>query len=198
MSISYSNIEVMVMTDRDFRILELLTTVRYATTKQIQEMIFPNLNPSVCYRRLSYLTSNKLIYRRYYNLGGNSNSYVYYLDKAPAKKSVKHELLITQFIVELTKLDIDILEVNKSPIYRGIKPDLIARIRTKAGKERMIFLEIQLSKHDCISKYFNLYEGDIPAILYIVTNNKIEPPQIRGIRVVIDDVNFKKLSFYFS
>lgn len=186
------------MTDRDMKVLELLTSIRYATTRQIRDTIFPNLNPSVCYKRLNYLTSNKLIFRRYYNLGGNTNSYVYYLDKAPLKRNISHELLITQFIVELTKLDIDILEVNKSPIYKGIKPDLIARIRTKAGKERMIFLEIQLSKHDCISKYFNLYEGDTPAILYIVTNNKIEPPQIRGMRVIIDTLDFKKLQFYFS
>ena len=186
------------MTDRDFKILELLTSIRYATTRQIRDTIFPNLNPSVCYKRLNYLTSNKLILRRYYNLGGNSNSYVYYLDRPPSKKNIAHELLVSQFVVELTKLGLDILEITKTPIYKGIKPDMIVRIRTKAGKERMIFLEVQLSKHDCVSKYFNLYEGDIPAILYIVTNNKIEPPQIRGIRVVIDDVNFKKLSFYFS
>ena len=143
------------------------------------------------------LVNNKLIYRKYFNLGGNSNSHVYYLDKLPSKKNLAHELLITQFIVELTKLDIDILEVNKSPIYRGIKPDLIARIRTKAG-DRVIFLEVQLSKHDCINKYFNLYRGDTPAILYVVTDNRIEPQQIRGMRVIIDDVNFKKLQFYFS
>ena len=186
------------MTDRDFKILELLTSIRYATTRQIRDTIFPNLNPSVCYKRLNYLTSNKLIYRKYFNLGGNSNSYVYYLDRPPKKSIIKHELLISQFIVELSKLELDILEVGKGQIYRGIKPDLMVRIRTKAGKERMIFLEVQLSKHDCVSKYFNLYEGDTPAILYIVTNNKIEPPQIRGMRVIIDTLDFKKLSFYFS
>ena len=186
------------MTDRDFKILELLTSIRYATTKQIRDTIFPNLNPSVCYKRLNYLTSNKLIYRKYFNLGGNTNSYVYYLDRPPKKSIIKHELLISQFIVELSKLELDILEVGKGQIYHGIKPDLIVRIRTKAGKERMIFLEIQLSKHDCVSKYFNLYREDTPAILYVVTNNRIEPPQIREMRVVIDTLDFKKLSFYFS
>ena len=186
------------MTDRDFKILQLLTSIRYATTRQIRDTIFPNLNPSVCYKRLNYLTSNKLIFRKYYNLGGNSNSYIYYLDKAPKKSIIKHELLISQFVVELSKLELDILEVGKGQIYRGIKPDLIARIRTKAGKERMIFLEIQLSKHDCITKYFNLYEGDTPAILYIVTDNKIEQPKIRNMRCIIDNTSFKKLSFYFS
>ena len=186
------------MTDRDFKILQLLTSIRYATTRQIRDTIFPNLNPSVCYKRLNYLTSNKLIYRKYYNLGDNSNSHVYYLDRPPSRKNIAHELLISQFVVELSKLGLDILEVGKGQIYHGIKPDLIVRIRTKAGKDRVIFLEAQLSKHDCINKYFNLYEGDTPAILYVVTDNKLEPPQIRNMRCVIDDTSFKKLSFYFS
>ena len=186
------------MTDRDMMVLQFLTTIRYATTRQLREMIFPNLNPSVCYRRLNYLIDNKLLLRKYYNLGGNSNSHVYYLDKAPKKSIIKHELLVTEFIIQLTKLDIELLEVEKTPIYRGIKPDLVVKMRTKAGNERMIFLEVQLSKHDTITKYFNLYTGEIPAILYIVTENKLEQPMIRGMRVVIDTLDFKKLAFYFS
>ena len=186
------------MTDRDLKILELLTTVRYATTKEIKDIIFLKVSPSICYKRLSYLVNNKMIFRKYFNLGGNSNSHVYYLDRPPSRKNIAHELLISQFIVELSKLELDILEVDKGQIYRGIKPDLMVRIRTKAGKERMIFLEAQLSKHDCVSKYFNLYREDTPAILYVATNNKIESPQIRGMRVIIDDLNFKKLQFYFS
>lgn len=186
------------MTNRDLEILELLTTVRYATTRQLREIIFPNLNPSVCYKRLNCLIDNKLLLRKYYNLAKNTNSYVYYLDKAPAKKSVKHELLVTEFVVQLVQQGHELLEVEKAPIYRGIKPDLVVKMRTKAGKERIIFLEVQLSRHNCIEKYYNLYSGEIPAILYIVTENKLEQPKIRNMRVVIDTLDFKKLSFYFS
>ena len=186
------------MTDRDMRGLQFLTTIRYATTRQLREIIFPNLNPSVCYRRLNYLIDNRLLLRKYYNLGGNSNSYIYYLDRPPKKSNIKHELLVTEFIIQLVRLDIELLEVEKTPIYRGIRPDLVVKMRTKAGNERMIFLEVQLSKHDTITKYFNLYDGEIPAILYIVTENKLEQPMIRGMRVVIDTLDFKKLAFYFS
>ena len=186
------------ITNRDMRVLELMTQLRYMTTKQLKDTIFKDVSYSVAYRRLNYLSGNKLINRKYYNIDKNTNSHVYYLDKPPKKSIIKHELLISQFVVELSKLELDILEVGKGQIYRGIRPDLIARIKTRAGKERMIFLEVQLSKHNCVSKYFNLYEGDIPAILYIVTSNPMYPPQIRKMRVVIDDVNFKKLSFYFS
>lgn len=186
------------ITERDMRVLELLTQLRYMTTKQLKDTIFKDVSYSVCYRRLNYLSSNKLIYRKYYNLGKNTNSHIYYLDKAPLKRNISHELLISQFVIELIKQGHKILEIDKTPIYKGIKPDLIARIRTKNNKDRVIFLEVQLSKHDCISKYFNLYEGDTPAILYIVTNNKIESKQIRNLRIVIDTLDFKKLQFYFS
>ena len=186
------------MTNRDLEILELLTTVRYATTRQLREIIFPNLNPSVCYKRLNCLIDNKLLLRKYYNLAKNTNSYVYYLDKAPAKKSVKHELLVTEFVVQLVQQGHELLEVEKTPIYRGIKPDLVVKMRTRDGRERVVFLEVQLSKHDTITKYFNLYSGEIPAILYIVTENKLEQPMIRNMRCVIDDLSFNKLAFYFS
>ena len=186
------------ITNRDMKVLEALTQLRYMTTKQLKDTIFKDVSYSVAYRRLSYLSSNKLIYRKYFNIDRNTNCYCYYLDRPPSKKNLKHELLVSQFIVELSKLGLDILEVGKGQIYRGIKPDLIVRIRTKAGKDRVVFVEVQLSKHNCINKYFNLYKGDTPAILYIVTNNRIEPPQIRGMRVIIDDLNFKKLQFYFS
>ena len=186
------------MTNRDLEILELLTTVRYATTRQLREIIFPNLNPSVCYKRLNCLIDNKLLLRKYYNLAKNTNSYVYYLDRPPKKSIVKHELLVTEFIVQLVKLGHELLEVGKTPIYRGIKPDLVVKMRTRDGRERVVFLEVQLSKHDTITKYFNLYSGEIPAILYIVTENKLEQPMIRNMRCVIDDLSFNKLAFYFS
>ena len=189
------------MTDRDFKILELLTSIRYATTRQIRDTIFPNLNPSVCYKRLNYLTSNKLILRRYYNLGGNSNSYVYYLDRPPSKKNLKHELLVSQFVVELTKQGHDILEREKTPIFRGIKPDLITKFRKSDGTIKYLFLEVQLSNHDTIGKYLNINpmgEADIPNLLYVVTDKPQKPIQIRNLRIVIDTLEFKKLSFYFS
>ena len=189
------------MTDRDFKILELLTSIRYATTRQIQDIIFPTVNKSICYKRLNYLTSNKLIYRKYFNLGGNSNSYVYYLDRPPSKKNLTHELLVSQFVVELTKQGHDILEIEKTPIYKGIKPDLIVKFRKSDGTIKYLFLEVQLSNHDTIGKYLNINStgrGDIPNLLYVVTDKPQKPIQIRNLRIVIDTLDFKKLQFYFS
>ena len=189
------------MTDRDFRILEFLTTVRYATTKQIQEMIFPNLNPSVCYKRLNYLIDNKLLLRRYYNLAKNTNSYIYYLDKAPKKSIIKHELLVTEFIVKLVKLGHELLEVDKTPIYKGFIPDAIIKFKKADGSIRHLFLEIQLSRYSIYEKYYNINptgRADIPNILYVVTDKPQKEHLIRNLRIVIDDLEMHKLSFYFS
>lgn len=189
------------ITDRDKKLLITLTQLRYMTVKQIKDIIFPNVSPSVCYKRLEYLATNKMINRKYYNLDKKTNAYVYYLDKPPKKKSLKHELLVSQFVTELIKQGHEILEIEKEPIYLGIIPDAIIKFKKTDGSIKHLFLEIQLSKHDCISKYYNINPNknpDIPNILYVVTDKPQENHQIRNLRIVIDTLDFKKLQFYFS
>lgn len=188
------------ITERDMMILELLTKLRFMTVKQIKDIIFPKVSPSVCYRRLEYLTTNKMINRKYYNLDKKTNAYVYYLDKPPKKKSLKHELLVSQFVTELIKQGHEIIEIEKGPIYRGIIPDAIIKFKKVDGSIKHLFLEIQLSKHDCISKYYNINpnkDPNIPEILYVITDKPQENHQIRNLRIVIDTLDFKKLQFYF-
>ena len=110
--------------------LEVLTQLRFMTVKQIQETIFSKKSPSICYKRLDHLIKCKLIKRKYYNLGEKSNAYVYYLDKAPKKKNLKHELLVSQFVTELIKQDFEILDIEKTPIYKGFIPDAIIKFKT--------------------------------------------------------------------
>ena len=189
------------ITDRDKKLLITLTQLRYMTVKQIKDIIFPRVSPSVCYRRLEYLTTNKMINRKYYNLDKKTNAYVYYLDKPPKKKNLKHELLVSQFVTELIKQGHEILEMEKTPVYKGFIPDAIIKFRKMDGSIKHLFLEIQLSKHDCISKYYNINpkkNPDIPNILYVVTDKPQKPIQIRNLRIVIDTLDFKKLQFYFS
>ena len=189
------------ITKRDMRVLELLTQLRYATTRQLKDTIFNDVSYSVAYRRLDYLSSNKLIYRKYYNLGKNTNCYCYYLDRPPAKKSVKHELLVSQFVVELIKQGHEILEIDKTPIYKGFIPDAIIKFKKADESIRYLFLEVQLSRHSIYEKYYNINptgRADIPNILYVVTDKPQENHLIRNLRIVIDDLEMHKLSFYFS
>lgn len=190
------------MTDRDLMILSFLTDVRVCTKNQIQELYFKDVHNNVCLRRLKYLTDNKMISRSYFNLGGNVNSYVYYMDKKPSKRTLKHELLITEFYLELCKNGFEIISFEKSPLIAGIIPDAIIKFRRpKHQEEKYIFLEVQLSPHDCIKKYFNIrskVKRDIPNTLYIITDQEIKNTQLRDLRVVIDNLDFKKVKTYFS
>ena len=189
------------ITERDMKTLEVLTQLRFMTVKQIQDTIFSNKSPSVSYKRLDHLIKCKMIKRKYYNLGEKSNAYVYYLDRPPKKSQVKHELLVTQFVTELIKQGFEILEIEKMPVYRGFIPDLIIKFRKKDGSIRHLFVEVQLSKHDCINKYYNINpnnDPDIPNILYVITDKPQENHQIRNLRIVIDDLDMHKLQFYFS
>ena len=128
------------ITDRDKKLLVTLTQLRYMTVKQIQETIFSKKSPSVYYKRLDHLTKCKLIKRKYYNLGEKSNAYVYYLDKPPKKKNLRHELLISQFYVELKKLNYEILSFEKTPIFNGFIPDAIVTFKTDKNKVKKVFL----------------------------------------------------------
>ena len=189
------------ITERDQRTLVLLSQLRYMTVKQIKDIIFSNVSPSVCYKRLEYLATNKMINRKYYNLDKKTNAYVYYLDKPPKKKSLKHELLVSQFVTELIKQGHEILEMEKTPIYKGIIPDAIVKFKKTDGSIKHLFLEVQLSKHSIYEKYYNINpnkDPDIPNILYVVTDKLQENHQIRNLRIVIDTLDFKKLKFYFS
>lgn len=189
------------MTERDLLVLQFLTSVRVASTRQIQDSFFPGLNPSISYDRLKYLADNKFLKRSYYRVEPNRNSYIYYLDKKPSKRTLKHDLLITQFYVELKKLNFEILSFEKTPIYKGFKPDAIIEFKTNKNQLKKVFLEAQLSKHDCISKYYNINpnkDPDIPNILYVITDKPQENHQIRNLRIVIDDLEMHKLQFYFS
>ena len=59
-----------------------------------------------------------------------------------------------------------------------------------------MFLEVQLSSGDCILKYSNIKNKvsyDIPSTLYIITNQQMKYTKIRGLDIIIDDLNFSKL-----
>ena len=184
----------MIMQERDIKILEFMTQVRYCTNENIQDVFFQGLNHNVCYRRLNYLIDCKLIKRKYYHVD-NKNIYVYYLDKKPSKRLLQHELLVTQFLVSLIKQGYELLSFEKTPKVADIIPD--GTISFKSGdKIKQLFLEVQLSPNDCILKYSNIKNKvsyDIPSTLYIITNQQMKYTKIRGLDIIIDDLNFSKL-----
>ena len=184
----------MIMQERDIKILEFMTQVRYCTNENIQDVFFQGLNHNVCYRRLNYLIDCKLIKRKYYHVD-NKNIYVYYLDKKPSKRLLQHELLVTQFLVSLIKQGYELLSFEKTPKVADIIPD--GAISFKSGdKVKQLFLEVQLSSNDCIKKYRNIkrkVDYELPSTLYIITDKEIKYTPLREINILIDDFNMSKL-----
>lgn len=189
------------MTERDLKVLQFLTSTRAASTRQIQESFFSGLNPSVSYNRLKYLTDNKFVKRKYMHLDPNSNTHIYYLDKCPPKKTLRHELLITQFYVELKKLNFEILSFEKNIIYRGFRPDAIVEFKTDKQQVKKVFLEVQLSQHSVYEKYYNINptnDPNIPRYLWVVTYHPQQQHSIRNLRIVVDNLQMSKLRDYFN
>lgn len=194
------------MQERDMKILKFISDVRVCTNEDIQQAFFKGLSINMCYRRLNYLIDCKLVKRSYFNMGKNKNIYIYYLDKKPSVKILNHDLLITKFLVNLINEGYEILEFEKSPhigetISDCIIPDAMIKFKSSNDKIKHIFLEIQISNHDCVKKYYNIrskVKDDIPNTLYIVTNQEMKNTKLRDLKVVIDDLNFSKVKFYFS
>lgn len=189
------------MQERDMKILQLISDTRLCTTKQIQEALFQGVVPRVCYRRLQSLIDSNLVKRKYYRID-NKNMYVYFLDKPPGKKNLKHDLLITEFYIQLIKNGYEIISFEKSPIVAGIVPDAEVWFKSKeSDKIYSSFLEVQLSEHDCLKKYYNLSSKanrKIPSTLYIVSDKKNTIQKLRDFQVVLDDLEMKKINQTFG
>ena len=184
----------MIMQERDIKILEFMTQVRYCTNENIQDVFFQGLNHNVCYRRLNYLIDCKLIKRKYYHVD-TKNIYVYYLDKKPSKRLLQHELLVTQFLVNLIKQSYELLSFEKTPRVSDIIPDSIISFKS-GNKVKQLFLEVQLSSGDCIKKYRNIkrkVDYELPSTLYIITDKEIKYTPLREINILTDDLNMSKL-----
>ncbi len=187
------------ITDRDIQILNFLDKVRLATKEQIHELFFYNVSDKVTYRRLNKLSDEDFIKRSYYNLGKNKNVYVYYLDKKPSKKLIKHDLYITDLIVYLIKLQYEIVEFEKSPVIGRVIPDAYIKIR-KEGKSKNLLLEVQLSNNDCLSKYYNFKDvvlentnWNIMPRLLILSDLSIKKIELIDIKTIYCDLNMKGL-----
>ena len=114
---------------------------------------------------------------------------------------MRHELLITQFYVELKKLNYEILSFEKTPIYKGFRPDAVVEFKTGKGQVKKVFLEVQLSKHSVYEKYYNInptYDPNIPRYLWVVTDQPQQEHQIRNLRIIVDTLKMDKLKSYFS
>lgn len=186
------------MNDKTIKIINFINTVQFCTREQVQQVYFKNTSIRYCNKYLSNLVDNKMLKRKYYNLGFNSNPYVYYTDKRPNKRILTHDLLVTDAIIGFMS-SFSIKEITKSPVISDVVPDAILVVRTGYSLQP-ILIEVQLSKHDCFSKYYDFSQKfkkysnlDQKPILYVVTNLDIDSKKLLDVNVVVDDLSMSKI-----
>lgn len=186
------------MTNRDMEILEFLTLSRICTRKQVQELLFENKHQNVPLRRLKRLADYGYVNRKMFKVENTRSVYVYYLDKKPSKKLVEHDLYITDFLVKLIKNNYEIIEFKKNFSLGNIISDGYINVK-KNNRTKKILLEVQLSPHDCISKYYNFKEviinntnWEVMPLLYVINNQGLNKKLI-DMKVIYDNVKIEKV-----
>lgn len=186
------------MTNRDMEILEFLTMCRICTRKQVQELLFENKHQNVPLRRLKRLADDGYVNRKMFKVENTRSVYVYYLDKKPSKKLVEHDLYITDFLVKLIKNNYEIVEFKKNFSLGNIISDGYINVK-KNNRTKKILLEVQLSPHDCISKYYNFKEviinntnWAVMPLLYVINNQGLNKKLI-DMKVIYDNVKIEKV-----
>lgn len=193
------------MEDRDMKVLEFVSLVRVCTREQVQQMFFKDVHQNVAMRRLKYLADADYIRRDTYNLDKNKrrNAYVYYMDRKPGKKIIKHDLIVTDVIVKFIEEGYEIIEFERSCKIGNIIPDALIKVK-KNGRVKRIILEVQISPNDCLSKYHNFREviientnWQVMPVLYVVNNQNLKK-KLNDIKVVYDNLNLEKVSDFID
>lgn len=190
------------MTDRDKKIVELVSQCGVITREQVQRVLFKDTHINVPLRRLKVLVDNKEIKRDYYNIGGHRNVFVYYQGKKPSKRLMAHNLLITDFITKVMSI-CEVVEVETSFKLGNVIADGYIKYKTYEGKTRHLFLEVQLSNKvsDCVEKYKGVKTAileekpnwqTIPRLI-VITDLEHNEEQLKGITVKYDDTDMNNL-----
>ena len=190
------------MTDRDKKIVELVSQCGVITREQVQRVLFKDTHINVPLRRLKVLVDNKEIKRDYYNIGGHRNVFVYYQGKKTSKRLITHNLLITDFITKVMSI-CEVVEVETSLKIGNVIADGYIKYKTCEGKTRHLFLEVQLSNKVsyCIEKYKNIKSAileekpnwqTIPRLI-VITDLEHNEEQLKGITVKYDNTEMNNL-----
>ena len=190
------------MTDRDKKIIELVSQCGVITREQVQRVLFKDTHINVPLRRLKVLVDNKEIKRDYYNIGGHRNVFVYYQGKKPSKRLITHNLLIAEFITKVMSI-CEVVEVETSLKIGNLISDAYIKYKTYEGKTRHLFLEVQLSNKvsDCVDKYKNIKSAileekpnwqTIPRLV-VITDLEHNEEQLKGMKVKYDNTDMNNI-----
>ena len=138
-----------VLTERDKKIIEFIKDFKCATTSTISDIYFPSLRTAQ--RRLKYLCEH-----------GHIKSYqesitlekIHYIGKRPTQ--LKHSLILSSFIAQIKKANIEILKYKVQFRLSNTIPDCLLVLRYN-NKNYIYLVECENTKTFNVSKYEDLY-----------------------------------------
>lgn len=186
------------METRDKNVIDFVNMVGIANREQIKDMFFSEVHQNICMRRLKKIAEDEYINRFKYD----GNVFVYYSDKKPSKRLIRHDLYITDFVVKMIKSGYEILEFKKSFIIGPIISDAYIKYKDHEGKQKHLVLEIQLSNkvEDCVLKYKdfknlileNRNEWTVMPRIIVITDMK-QRIDLKGLKVFYDSTEMENI-----
>lgn len=138
-----------VLTYRDNQIIEFIKDFKAAKTSTIADMFFPSLRTAQ--RRLKYLSEHGYIksYQEHITL-----EKIYYTNKKPSQ--LKHSLILSSFVAEIKKANIEILKYKVQFKLCNTIPDALLVLRYK-NRSYIYLVECENTKAFNVKKYEDLY-----------------------------------------
>lgn len=190
---------------RDLKVLEFINLVKVTNRNQIQKVFFKDVHPTVCMRRLSFLTDGSYVKRARYKQNNGNNGYVYYPggSKKPSKKLITHNLCVSEFYATMLAAGIEVLAYKPSYAIGNIISDAYIKYRGTDGLIRRIFLEVQMSGKlsDCVLKYTDIKDviqnekknwASVPRLI-VVSDLQDDKVQLKNMKVKYTDTQLKNI-----
>ena len=140
------------MTERDLQVLDFINLVGICRTTHIKDTFFKECSSTVLNRRTAKLSEYGEVKRFRCDL--YDREYVYYTEKKPNPRILRHDLYVTDLVVALKKYGAEIISLDRNVVINNIIADGFIIIK-KDNIKRAFLIEIQLSGklNDCTDKY---------------------------------------------
>lgn len=144
------------MTNRDIMVLNFINLVGICRTKHIRQLYFKGLTDTVWNRRARFLEEYGELKR--FRTPIFEREYIYYSNRKPNQRILRHDLYITDLVTALMDLGITDIQLERNVVIGDIISDGFIIIRYKKNGrvfKRAFFIEVQLSGKlsDCMDKY---------------------------------------------
>ena len=184
-----------ILNKRDYEIIEFIKEFKVATTSTIANMFFPSLRTAQ--RRLKYLAEHGYIkaYQEHITL-----EKIYYINKRPSQ--LKHSLILSSFISELKKANIDILKYKVHFKIGNVISDCLLVLNYN-NKNYIYLVEVENTKAFNLVKYEDLYysrayKEKLPTFPNIVAISNRTVKKSNKFDVIDIKLDFSNIDKFFS